>query len=212
MTSLQASVGAEAIPPTTGMALIPADATRQGAAAAPQPLSMAESRSRHEKRGKIPEPCRRLIIGVPSTCTLHFIHKGISSPIATHHRKDLPMLRLFSLFVVLLFGSSALAETMTEQQKIDALLGAFDTPGITFIRNGEEHDGAWAKQHLTDKLKAAKPEVTTADDFITTIATTSSKTGKPYLIKTSDGKTIKSGVWLKKKLAEINSKDTGGKN
>lgn len=122
------------------------------------------------------------------------------------------MLRLFSFFIVFLFGSSALAETMTEQQKIDALLDAFDTPGITFIRNGEEQDGAWAKKHLTEKLKQVTPQVTTADDFITQIASTSRETGRPYLIKTSDGKKLKASVWMKKKLAEINSKETPGKN
>jgi hypothetical protein len=112
------------------------------------------------------------------------------------------MKRLFSLIVVVLFGSSAFAASLTEQQKIDGLLSALDAPGITFIRNGEEHDGAWAKAHLTEKLKSANPPITTADDFIATVGSTSSHSGKPYLIKT-DGKTIEAGTWFKDKLANI---------
>ncbi len=114
------------------------------------------------------------------------------------------MLRLFSTLVVLLISSNAFAAPLTEQQKIDTLLKAFDTPGITFVRNGAEHDGAWAKKHLTDKLKSAKTKVTTADAFITDIASTSSHSGKPYLVKTKDGKTVESAVWLRAKLEEIN--------
>jgi len=119
------------------------------------------------------------------------------------------MLRLFSLMILVLFGSSAFAAQMTEQQKIAALLNAFDNPDITFVRNGEEHDGAWAKQHLEEKLKAAKPEVKTADEFIANIASTSSHTGKPYLIKMKDGTTVEAGKWLKQKLAELNQQKAG---
>jgi hypothetical protein len=120
------------------------------------------------------------------------------------------MVRLFSVLIVMLFGSSAFAATpMTEQQKIDGLLAAFDAPGITFIRNGEEHDGAWAKQHLTEKLKDMKGEVATADDFITKVATNSSHTGKPYMIKTADGKTTESGKWLQAKLASMSAPAAG---
>jgi hypothetical protein len=46
MTSAQASVGAAATSPITGMILIPAEATRQGAAAAPQLLKKADSKRR----------------------------------------------------------------------------------------------------------------------------------------------------------------------
>ena len=115
------------------------------------------------------------------------------------------MNKLMSFFAVVLMGASAIAATAnTEEQKIEALLNSFDAPGITFVRNGEDHDGAWAKQHLAEKLKEAKPAITTADDFIAKVGTSSSHTGKPYEVKTADGKKVESSVWFKDKLAELN--------
>jgi hypothetical protein len=119
------------------------------------------------------------------------------------------MLRIISMFFFLLIGTGAFAAELTEQQKITALLNAFDTPGVIFIRNGESHDGAWAKQHLQDKMKEAKPKITTAKDFITKIASHSSHTDKPYIIKLDTGKEVESGKWLDQKLSEI-EKSSGG--
>jgi Family of unknown function (DUF5329) len=125
-------------------------------------------------------------------------------------RKEYPMLRLFSVLIVVLFGSAALAESMTEQQKIDALLAAVGSPDVTFVRNGEDWDGPKFKSHLEEKLKAANPPITTADDFIARIASTSSKTGKPYLVKTKNGKKLKASVWLRARLASLNQPAAGG--
>ena len=122
------------------------------------------------------------------------------------------MLRMFSIIILALFSSSVFAAPapMTEQQKIDALLNAFDTPDITFIRNGEEHDGAWAKQHLTEKMQKASPKVTTASAFISDVASTSSESGKPYIIKMKDGMTMASGQWLQQKLAGMTIAPSAG--
>jgi hypothetical protein len=120
------------------------------------------------------------------------------------------MLRLFSIVLLLVTSTVAMAaEPMTEKQKIDALLNSLDTPDITFVRNGKDHDGAWAKKHLTEKLAKATPAITTADDFIAKVGTTSAKTGKPYMIKTKDGKTTDSATWFQAKLAELNQPSAG---
>ena len=112
------------------------------------------------------------------------------------------MLRILSFLTFILAGTAAFAAPMTEQDKIKSLLDAFKEPGITFIRNGEEHDGAWARQHLQEKLDKAK-DVKTAEDFITKVASTSSHSGKPYQVKLKDGKVMDSGKWLHKKLAAL---------
>lgn len=119
------------------------------------------------------------------------------------------MLRLFSLVLFLFVGSNAFAAQMPEQEKINSLLDALTTSNITFIRNGEEHDGAWAKNHLAEKLKDAKPAVTTADEFITKVASKSSESGQPYTIKMANGKTMESGDWLKMKLAGLMQPSAG---
>jgi hypothetical protein len=106
-------------------------------------------------------------------------------------------MRKLTLFILLTFmSSSVMASALTEKSKIDRMLNALVNFDVTFIRNGEEHDGAWAKAHLEEKLKAANNPDMTAQEFITTIASTSSHTGKPYLIKTKDGETVEAAKWF----------------
>ncbi len=112
------------------------------------------------------------------------------------------MRKFLSVLIVVLFASNAWAAELTEPQKINALLNAFTTSDIIFIRNGEEHSGKYAYDHFEAKLKEVQG-VVTAEDFITKVASTSRETGSPYMIKLSDGTTMDSSVWLHEKLKEI---------
>ncbi len=118
------------------------------------------------------------------------------------------MFRLFTmlgLLVTLVLGTQVFAATLTDQQKIDALLNSFTTSNVTLIRNGEEHDGAYARQHFQDKLKETK-DVATAEDFITKVASKSSHTGEAYQIKLKDGTKVDSNTWLHTQLSAIEKK------
>ncbi len=110
-------------------------------------------------------------------------------------------------FVILLFAvmhfSSAFP--MTEDGKIRALLEALGSSNLIFIRNDVEYPAVQAKSHLEMKLSRAGSRIRTADDFIRYLATKSSATGRPYYVKLPDGNKIESAVWLRKKLAEIES-------
>jgi hypothetical protein len=77
--------------------------------------------------------------------------------------------------------------------------------GAKFIRNGTEHDGKEAAEHLRMKLQNDVGKVNTADDFIRLCASKSYISGKPYLIRLSDGKTIKSEQYFREKLKEYNA-------
>jgi hypothetical protein len=55
------------------------------------------------------------------------------------------------------------------------------------------------------KLQNAGGMVQTADDFIRRCASKSYVSGKPYLIRSSDGKTIKSEQYFRAKLKEYKS-------
>jgi len=120
------------------------------------------------------------------------------------------MLRTLSFIFLVMIGFTAFAAQPAhaaiegEQAKIEDLLDAFNEPGIIFIRNGEEHDGAWARKHLKEKLDETK-DVKTAEDFITKVASMSRESGKPYMVKMKDGKEMAAGKWLQKKLEEINA-------
>jgi len=104
---------------------------------------------------------------------------------------------------MMLFLSISPAAAVSEQEKIRALLERIEKSGLTFIRNGSEYTSADARKHLELKLSRAGSAITTAEQFITHIASGSSWTGTPYYIRLRDGTLVKSSVWLRKNLAEL---------
>ncbi|MDD5170401.1 MAG: DUF5329 family protein [Syntrophales bacterium] len=113
---------------------------------------------------------------------------------------------LVTAFVILaLFSGVVSAQDNIEKKKIDFLISSIENlKGAIFIRNGAEHNGKEAAEHLRMKLQNAFV-VETAADFIRLCASKSSITGKPYMIRFSDGKTIKSEEYFREKLREYNS-------
>jgi hypothetical protein len=111
---------------------------------------------------------------------------------------------LIAVFVILtLFSGSLSAQDNIEKKKIEFLISSIENlKGAIFIRNGSEYDGKQAVEHLRMKLRNAGDYVQTADDFITLCASRSFITGKPYMIRLSNGKTIKSEEYFREKLKE----------
>jgi hypothetical protein len=111
---------------------------------------------------------------------------------------------LATAFVILaLFSGAVSAQDNIEKKKIEFLLSSVENlKGAKFIRNGTEFDGKQAVKHIRMKLKQAGGKVQTADDFIRLCASKSFITGKPYLIRFSGGRTIKSEEYLREKLKE----------
>jgi hypothetical protein len=107
-------------------------------------------------------------------------------------------------FVILaLFSGAVSAQDNIEKKKIEFLISSVENlKGAIFIRNGSEHDGKAAAEHLRMKLKNAGSYVKTADDFIRLCASKSYITGRPYMIRLSNGKTIKSEEYFREKLKE----------
>lgn len=106
----------------------------------------------------------------------------------------------------LLFGAFAFAAPvpMTEQQKIDTLIHEVEvSKDIRFVRNGSDHDGAAAADHLRLKLRNAGDRIKTAQDFISYLASASSWSGKPYRIRFADGHEMDSGPYFRARLAII---------
>jgi hypothetical protein len=113
---------------------------------------------------------------------------------------------LVTAFVILaLFTGAVSAQDNIEKKKIEFLISSVENlKGAKFIRNGSEYDGKEAAAHLRMKLQNVLV-VETADDFIRLCASQSSISGKPYMIRLSDGKTIKSEEYFRKKLKEYYS-------
>ena len=111
-----------------------------------------------------------------------------------------------SFVVLALFSGVVNAQDNIEKKKIEFLISSVENlKGAKFIRNGTEHDGKEAAEHLRMKLQNDVGKVKTADDFIRLCASKSYISGKPYLIRSSDGKTIKSEQYFREKLKEYNS-------
>ena len=112
---------------------------------------------------------------------------------------------LVATFVMLaLFSGAVSAQDNIEKKKIEFLISSVENlKGAKFIRNGSEYnDGKAAAEHLRMKLKTAGSRVKTADDFIRLCASQSYLTGRPYMIRLSNGKTIKSEEYFREKLKE----------
>jgi hypothetical protein len=129
------------------------------------------------------------------------------APFTEESMKSIWVTSFVVLAVVLpLFSGVVNAQDNIEKKKIEFLISSVENlTGAKFIRNGTEHDGKEAAEHLRMKLQNDVGQVKTADDFIRLCASKSYISGKPYLIRSSDGKTIKSEQYFREKLKEYNS-------
>lgn len=92
----------------------------------------------------------------------------------------------------------------TERTYIEALLTHIENlKDATFIRNGSDYDAKSAAKFLRKKFEAHGKDVTTAAAFIEKIATQSSTSGQPYLLRFKDGRERKSGDYLKAELEKL---------
>lgn len=108
-----------------------------------------------------------------------------------------------ALVCLALFSGGVSAQDTIEKKKIEFLISAVENlKGAKFIRNGTEHNGKEAAVHLRMKVQKAGDRVRTADDFIRVCATKSLLSGKPYMIRSSEGKTIKSEEFFREKLKQ----------
>jgi hypothetical protein len=108
------------------------------------------------------------------------------------------------LFLVLLAPAVVFAREAKEQARIDFLIhGVENSKGLKFIRNGSEHDGPAAANHLRTKLDYAGERVKTAEEFVKYCASESSMTHQKYKVRTADGKTIDAAAYFAEQLREF---------
>lgn len=115
---------------------------------------------------------------------------------------------LFALFVcfALILPVSLRAQQLppTEKQKIETLIKhVSDLKEAKFVRNGSTYEPATAVRFLRDKWDANKTRVKSARDFIDKVASKSETSGKPYLLRFSDGREIHSREFLLAELKKI---------
>ncbi len=125
------------------------------------------------------------------------------------HRLCAPRLRsaCVSVLVSAAFAATALAAPAPApvRAEIDALLKALQSSGCQFSRNGSWYTAAEAQAHLNRKLEylEGKNLVKVTEDFIERAASTSSSSGKPYLVRCGSSPAVESQAWLKARLTEL---------
>jgi hypothetical protein len=113
----------------------------------------------------------------------------------------------------ILLGSGAMALPLQaaaeewrieEAGRIDALIAAVERMAdAAFIRNGLTYDSTVAAEFLRRKWRAQADRVGSAEDFIEKVASFSSTSGRPYLIRFGDGRVFPCSVFLRAELAKL---------
>lgn len=85
-------------------------------------------------------------------------------------------------------------------REIGHLLDAVARSSCAFIRNGTAYPAAEAKAHLERKYSYLRDRVKTAEDFIEHVASRSSTSGRPYLVRCQPGQDRQSAEWFRGEL------------
>ena len=120
---------------------------------------------------------------------------------------------LLTAFVVqtALAASVTAVAPLSDAEKIDALIRAVEVRReLQFIRLDVAHSAGEAAGLLRIKLAFAGSRVKTVGDFIEHVATASSTTGKPYLVRYPDGRQVTSAEFLREELKRIESESAAG--
>jgi Bacterial protein of unknown function (DUF885)/Family of unknown function (DUF5329) len=95
---------------------------------------------------------------------------------------------------------------LSEDDKIEMLLAAVEKlEGAVFIRNDTEHTAAQAVQHMRIKWGRHRSDIRTAAQFIDSVASRSSVTGQPYMIRFADGREQPAEDFLNAELKRIDA-------
>ncbi|KRB84370.1 DUF5329 domain-containing protein [Duganella sp. Root198D2] len=109
------------------------------------------------------------------------------------------------VFALACAGVQAAPLPAAARAEVEALLTRLQSSGCQFNRNGSWYSGADARSHLLRKLEylEKKDLVKSADQFIDLGASSSSSSGKPYLVRCGAAAPVESKAWLSAELKAI---------
>jgi hypothetical protein len=86
--------------------------------------------------------------------------------------------------------------------EVDTLLARLRASDCKFNRNGSWYSGAEASAHLTMKLESleGRKMIKTTEDFINLGASSSSTSGKAYMVRCGKTDAMESKQWLQEQL------------
>lgn len=116
------------------------------------------------------------------------------------------------LVLALAFGAFAgwarAGVSAAEQARIDRLITFVESRNdMKFVRNGSDYSCEVAAKFMRRKMKAMGEHVTSAQQFIDQIASKSSTTGQPYMIRFADGRTMPSAQFLGEELKRMDGQN-----
>jgi hypothetical protein len=117
---------------------------------------------------------------------------------------------LLPLLACILSAAAAAAPLPADAKKeVDALLSRLESSACAFNRNGIWHTAPEARAHLLRKLKHLedKGAAQSAEQFIELVASSSSTTGQPYLVRCGNETAVQSGTWLRARLQAMRSSE-----
>ena len=103
---------------------------------------------------------------------------------------------------LLMLKSLSVKGADTTEHEVRLLIDAIAASHCDFNRNGRQHTAEEAAAHLELKYARAGKHIDSADEFITQLASSSSFTGKPYLMS-CEGDTLPAGEWMIDALEQI---------
>jgi hypothetical protein len=101
-------------------------------------------------------------------------------------------------------AAEAAAERRSRMDReVQALLGELRASQCRFNRNGTWYDGADAAQHLAKKYDYLRARLEKTEQFIAKGGSSSSMSGKAYLVQCGGAKAVTSASWLTAELREL---------
>ncbi len=97
------------------------------------------------------------------------------------------------------------ADDAAARGEIDGLLTRLRTSGCEFNRNGSWYDAGKAEAHLRDKYGyyVRHTKAVDTEQFIATMASSSSSSGKAYRVRCAGRAEVDSADWFRQALAEL---------
>ena len=108
-----------------------------------------------------------------------------------------------------LSGAPGAARADTTAAEIEFILTTVGQSDCLFIRNGTEHPAGDAESHLRMKYRRGARYVTTAEDFIDRLASSSSWTRRPYQIRCPGEAEKTAASWLHSMLRDYRQAQLG---
>lgn len=94
-------------------------------------------------------------------------------------------------------------DELSEPKKIRALIAAVRESDATFVQGGEDRNGADAAQALERRMARAQGGIPTARQFIDGVASGTSHSKNPDVVRMTDGTVIAASDWFEARLAEL---------